>query len=258
MPRACSRFARKRYDVRKSNYGTWGIPMSKKSVKIPVQTSEQKRHDDPQAEKIPEESMAADARKEEGTVEAQRPREEQEGEASAQAEVVDTDELLEEMKQLREELEQARAEAAEYKDRWLRTVAEMDNMRKRLERRFADEAEREKRRFLRTILPLVDNLEMVLKHSDSDPEVLRQGVELIHQELLRTLESEGLKPIESVGQRFDPFVHEAVEVVETDEHPADTIVDEVQRGYMYKGELLRPARVRVAKGDTKERKEAGA
>lgn len=155
--------------------------------------------------------------------------------------------LLEEVERLRSELEQARAEAAEYKDRWLRSVAEMDNMRKRLEKRYTEEAEREKRRFLRAILPLVDHLEMVLRHSDSDPEVLRQGVEMIYQELMRTLEGEGLKPIESVGKPFDPFVHEAVEVVKSEEHPENVVVDEVQRGYLYKGELLRPARVRVAK-----------
>ncbi len=147
---------------------------------------------------------------------------------------------------LKEQLEAARAEAAEYKDRYLRAVAEMDNMRKRLEKRYADEAEQEKKRFLRSLLPLVDNLEMVLKHSDSDAEVLRQGVAMIVQELMRTLEREGVRPIKSVGERFDPFVHEAVEVVETDEYPPDTVVEEVQKGYTYKQDLLRPARVRVA------------
>ncbi len=215
----------------------WGIPMSKKTAKIPVQTPEQDRRKEPPAEELTQASVQEEEQQE------------QQAPASAEAEPADADKLLEEMEQLREELEQARAEAAEYKDRWLRAVAEMDNMRKRLEKRFTDEAEREKRRFLRAILPLVDNLEMVLKHSDSNPDVLRQGVEMIYQELLRTLESEGLKPIESVGQRFDPFVHEAVEVVETSEHPSDTVVEEVQRGYMYKGELLRPARVRVAKSE---------
>ena len=214
--------------------------MSKKTVRIPVQTPRQNHDDDPQVE----EAVQADLTQEEEKAEEQ---EAPQTPAPVEAEVVDVEKLLAEMNQLRAELEQARAEAAEYKDRWLRTAAEMDNMRKRLEKRFADEAEREKRRFLRAILPLVDHLEMVLRHSDSDPEVLRQGVEMIYQDLMRTLEGEGLQPIESVGKPFDPFVQEAVEVVESEEHPDNTVIEEVRRGYTYKGELLRPARVRVVR-----------
>lgn len=221
--------------------------MSKKEVKTPVQTPDH-HHD----EGIQEEARQPAEGMTETVEETQEVKE-----APPSTEGVDTEALLEEMNQLREELEKARAEAAEYKDRWLRTAAEMDNMRKRLEKRYTDEAEREKRRFLRSILPLVDHLEMVLKHSDSDPDVLRQGVDMIYQELLRTLENEGLKPIESVGRTFDPFVHEAVEVVQSNDHPENTVVDEVQRGYTYKGELLRPARVRVARKEEKEEEKAG-
>ena len=221
--------------------------MVKKRVKIPVKTAQQ----DPEPDEREDEVREADEQQG-GHVEQPEA-----GESQATAELesgttpVDTEALKKEVEQLREELEQARAEAAEYKDRWLRAVAEMENMRKRLEKRFTDEAEREKRRFLRAILPLVDNLEMVIKHSETNPEVLREGVKMIYQDLLRTLQAEGLEPISSVGQKFDPFLHEAVEVVETKEHPEETVVDEVQRGYRYKGELLRPARVRVAKKDGK-------
>ncbi len=154
---------------------------------------------------------------------------------------------MEEERALREELERARTEAETYKDRYLRTAAEMDNMRKRLERRYADEAEQEKMRFLRAILPVIDHLEMVLKHSGSDSDVLRQGVEMTLQEFLRTLEREGVMPVQSVGQPFDPFIHEAVEAVESDQYPPGTVVEEVQRGYTYRGRLLRPARVRVVR-----------
>ncbi len=213
--------------------------MSKKRVRIPVQTPENNPDDDPQVEPVVQTEEV------EASVAPEEP-EERDVSHATEAEIVDVEKLMEEMNQLRTELEQARAEAAEYKDRWLRTAAEMDNMRKRLEKRFADEAEREKRRFLRAILPLVDHLEMVLKHSDTDPNVLRQGVEMIYQDLMRTLEGEGIQPIESVGKPFDPFVHEAVEVVESEDQPENTVVEEVQRGYTYKGELLRPARVRVA------------
>lgn len=222
--------------------------MARKRVKVPVYTEEEKAADTretPARAEGTEESPAAETA-ETPTAEAEVVEEQaQESEAPA-TEEVDVAALQEEVKMLKEQLEAARAEAAEYKDRYLRAVAEMDNMRKRLEKRYADEAEQEKKRFLRSLLPLVDNLEMVLKHSDSDAEVLRQGVAMIVQELMRTLEREGVRPIKSVGERFDPFVHEAVEVVETDEYPPDTVVEEVQKGYTYKQDLLRPARVRVA------------
>lgn len=179
--------------------------------------------------------------------------------AKAEREEIDVEALKAEMERLKEELKQVQQELEDYKDRYLRAIAEMDNMRKRLEKHYADEARREKQRFLRQILPLVDHLEMVVKHSESDPKILHQGVQMILQDLMRTLEMEGVKPIKSVGERFDPFVHEAVEVVETTDVPPDTVVDEVQRGYTYQGDLLRPARVRVARPpakDTAEKQEA--
>ncbi len=222
--------------------------MARKRVKVPVYTEEEKAADTretPAQAEGTEESPAAETAETPTADAAVVEEQAQESEALA-AEEVDVAALQEEVKMLKEQLEAARAEAAEYKDRYLRAVAEMDNMRKRLEKRYADEAEQEKKRFLRSLLPLVDNLEMVLKHSDSDAEVLRQGVAMIVQELMRTLEREGVRPIKSVGERFDPFVHEAVEVVETDEYPPDTVVEEVQKGYTYKQDLLRPARVRVA------------
>lgn len=177
----------------------------------------------------------------------------------AEPEKIDVESLKAEMERLKQQLQEVQAELETYKDRYLRAIAEMDNLRKRLEKHYAGEARREKQRFLRQILPLIDHLEMVVKHSESDPKLLQQGVQMILQDLMRTLEMEGVKPIKSVGERFDPFVHEAVEVVETTDVPPDTVVDEVQRGYTYQGDLLRPARVRVARPpaeDTAEKQQA--
>ncbi len=219
--------------------------MARKRVKVPVRTEEEEKETtapEPEAKEV----VSSTADESSGEV-SQAPEGEGARAPEESVEVVETENLIEEMNRLREELEKARAEAEAYKDRYLRAMAEMDNMRKRLEKRFAEEAEQEKRRFLRAILPLVDNLEMVVKHSESDPKVLREGVRMILQEFMRTLEQEGVKPVPSVGQKFDPFVHEAVEVVETEQHPEETVVDEVQKGYTYKGSLLRPARVRVAR-----------
>ncbi len=228
--------------------------MSRKRVKIPVreennehtQASQVEASEAEPATSAPQEgpaSTAEGAPVSEAPAEAQAPEEK----AAPTPEPADVEALKAEVERLKEELSQARAEAELYKDQYLRAVAEMDNLRKRLEKRYADEARQEKERFLRQILPLVDHLEMVIKHSESDPKVLRQGVQMILQDLMRTLEREGVQPIKSVGEKFDPFVHEAVEVVETSEVPPETVVDEVQRGYTYQGRLLRPARVRVAR-----------
>jgi molecular chaperone GrpE len=141
-----------------------------------------------------------------------------------------------------EELEAIRQEAAEYKDKYLRAAAEVENTKKRLERRYADQAEEEKKRLLRAFLSVADNLERALAHSGDG---LRDGVQLTHQELQRLLSLEGVEPLEAIGQPFDPYYHEAVDTVVGNDDQ-ETVVGERQRGYIYRGELLRPAKVEVA------------
>jgi len=154
---------------------------------------------------------------------------------------------------LAEELEAIRQEAAEYKDKYLRAAAELENTRKRLERRYADQAEEEKKRLLRSFLTVADNLDRALAHSDHPPSVppvsqggnLRDGVQLTYQELQRLLSLEGVEPLQTLGQPFDPYYHEAVGTVASD-HDQETVVGQRQKGYLYRGELLRPAKVEVA------------
>jgi molecular chaperone GrpE len=141
-----------------------------------------------------------------------------------------------------EELEAVRQEAAEYKDKYLRAAAEVENTKKRLERRYADQAEEEKKRLLRAFLTVADNLERALAHSGDG---LRDGVQLTYQELQRLLSLEGVEPLEAIGQPFDPYYHEAVDTVVGDDDP-ETVVGEREKGYLYRGELLRPAKVEVA------------
>jgi molecular chaperone GrpE len=140
-----------------------------------------------------------------------------------------------------DELEAVRQEAAEYKDKYLRAAAEVENTKKRLERRYADQAEEEKKRLLRAFLTVADNLERALAHSGDG---LRDGVQLTHQELRRLLSLEGVEPLEAIGQPFDPYYHEAVDTVVGDDDP-ETVVGEREKGYLYRGELLRPAKVEV-------------
>jgi len=165
-----------------------------------------------------------------------------------------------------DELEAIRQEAAEYKDKYLRAAAELENTRKRLERRYADQAEEEKKRLLRAFLAVADNLERALAHSGDG---FRDGVRLTYQELQRLLCQEGVEPLEAIGQPFDPYYHEAVDTARLSprpearpegspksvdgDHDQETVVGQRQKGYLYRGGLLRPAKVEVAVPASEER-----
>jgi molecular chaperone GrpE len=137
------------------------------------------------------------------------------------------------------------AENADLQDRLLRAQAEFQNSRRRAEKERIEWHEYAATEAVRALLPIFDDFERALKseHSDSG---YTKGMELIYQRLFEALKKLGLEPIVSVGQPFDPHVHHAVEKMETDEVPPDTVLDEYQRGYNFKGRLLREAMVKVA------------
>jgi molecular chaperone GrpE len=158
-----------------------------------------------------------------------------------------TDERAEEIQRLREALEAKTRELEAQQDRYLRAVAEFDNVRKRTARereeytRYANEA------LLRDLLPVLDNLDRALQAARSEPTAaVTTGVELIQRELLRVLEKSGLTPFTSVGQPFDPERHEAVARVQRPDLPDMTVAGETARGYLLHGRVLRPAMVTVA------------
>ena len=134
------------------------------------------------------------------------------------------------------------APADDYKDLYLRAMADMANFRRRTEERVQEQVEEERRRLLNDFLAFADNLERALAHQ-SDPG-LREGLRLTWEGFQRFLAREGVEAVESAGRPFDPLVHEAVSVVR-DEAAAGQVVIEVQRGYRYHGRILRPARVVV-------------
>jgi molecular chaperone GrpE len=136
-------------------------------------------------------------------------------------------------------------EKNDLQDRLLRRQAEFDNFRRRADREKADILEYANTETVRSILPIVDDLERALKVESADKVYVR-GMELIYQRLSDTLKKLGLEPIETAGQKFDPHVHHAVEMVETADREDHTILDEYQRGYNFRGKLLRPAMVKVA------------
>ena len=133
------------------------------------------------------------------------------------------------------------------RDEQLRERADLDNQRKRMARdldqarRFANE------RLLSELLPVLDNLERGLEAGGTDFERLREGVELTLRQFQKVVEDHGLVPVPGAGHPFNPDHHQAVSVAESTEHPADTVVNAMQKGYLLNGRLLRPALVVVAK-----------
>jgi len=130
-------------------------------------------------------------------------------------------------------------------DRLLRRQAEFDNFRRRAEREKADVLEYANTETVRAILPILDDFERALKVECTGKEYAR-GMELIYQRLLDGLKKLGLEPISAKGLKFDPNVHHAVDMVETDEVEDHTVLDEYQQGYNFRGRPLRPAMVKVA------------
>ncbi|HMC29627.1 MAG TPA: nucleotide exchange factor GrpE [Candidatus Angelobacter sp.] len=145
------------------------------------------------------------------------------------------------------ELEKLRSERDNLFDRLARLQAEFDNYRKRAARENADFRDFAVADAARAVLPVIDNLSLALKNSSAKPEDLRKGVELIHKQLQDVLQKLNVERVPAQGQPFDPNVHEAIEVAESNEVPDHHVLEELQPGYRIKGRLLRPAMVRVAK-----------
>ncbi|OLC55984.1 MAG: nucleotide exchange factor GrpE [Acidobacteria bacterium 13_1_40CM_4_69_4] len=147
-------------------------------------------------------------------------------------------------------LEEALREKDRYYDLLLRKQAEFDNFRKRIERERAESGLAGVRDILKGLLPVLDNMERALRTSEPSNDPLRRGVELVYQQFLDLLKKEGVQPIEALGVRFDPRLHEAVEVLDVPGFEADMVLEEMQKGYTFNDRLLRPALVRVSSGRT--------
>lgn len=158
-----------------------------------------------------------------------------------------TNDAAEEIQRLREALEIKTREAEAQQDRYLRAVAEFDNVRKRTAREREEYTRYANESLLRDILPVLDNLDRALQAARSEPVTsLTTGVELIQRELLRVLEKFGVAPFASVGQPFDPERHEAIARVQRPDLPDMSVAGETARGYLLHGRVLRPAMVTVA------------
>jgi len=153
----------------------------------------------------------------------------------------------EEPREEEDPLAEARREAAENYDRYLRARAELDNVLKRHERNRLDNAKYAAEGLARDLLVVVDDLERALSHATEGDSGLARGVELVLKSMLSVLEKHGVERIEALGKPFDPAEHEAVAMVETAEHAPNTVIEEHRAGYRLGDRLLRPAMVAVAK-----------
>jgi molecular chaperone GrpE len=142
-------------------------------------------------------------------------------------------------------LAEARAERDRYHDQWIRARADLENFRKRVERERAEERSQAGAGIVGDILPVLDNLDRALANApEGDP--FRDGVALIQRQFRDVLSRAGLEPIEAVGEMFNPVYHEAVVTERTPHFEANRVLEEIQRGYLFRGRVLRPALVKVA------------
>jgi molecular chaperone GrpE len=169
--------------------------------------------------------------------------------ARKEAEVSDYNQTLEIVcEALKTEVEELKNENASLKDQLLRKQAEFENYRRRTERERADVYKRGKKEVLIEMLSVLDNFERAILSvsKTAEEDALKLGFELIYKQFKDILIRMGIEPVESVGQFFDPHVHEAVTIEQTSEHEANTVIEEFQKGYRLGDQLLRPAQVKVA------------
>ncbi len=139
-------------------------------------------------------------------------------------------------------------EAKENYDRYLRIAAELENFKKRAARDKADIIKYGKEDLIKDILPFLDSLDRALSHAESsDVQSFKSGIALIQDQLLCCLKKHGVEKIDSVGENFDPNVHEALMQMDSAEHQDNQIVSEMEKGYLLNGRLIRPSRVCVCK-----------
>lgn len=149
-----------------------------------------------------------------------------------------------------EDLEEARRDCMELMDRLQRTAADYQNFQKRVSRRTEEAVQQALRGLVLDILPVVDNFERALSaaHGEPDLEAVRQGVDLVREQLLAALAKHGVEPIEALGRPFDPLYHEALGDVPSREVPKGCVAEVLQKGYRMKGGAVRPSRVLVSTG----------
>ena len=163
-----------------------------------------------------------------------------------------------EITSLKEQLKEKEETAEKYFDRMLRIQADLENYRKRVSKETEDYRKYSNLQLLKKLLDITDNFERALGSLPDDSET-RTGLTMIFEQIQGILREEGISPQDPLGEKFDPYHHEAEVVIETDEHPENTIIEVVRKGYSMGEKIIRPSVVRISKlpdtskdGTTKE------
>ena len=198
---------------------------------------EMKKKDEQKLEEMQQEIDEAEAAQEDA---AEGSEEEAPEEAASEAAA-----MQEEIEALKGQVEKLTGDLQEKKDRLLRLQADFDNFRRRSAKEREEISAVVTQNFCKDMLPLLDNFERAMAAETKDVEAFQKGVEMIFTQFQEVLKKNGLEQIEAVGQKFDPNFHQAVMRVEDPEKEVDTVAQELQKGYMVKGRVIRPSMVQV-------------
>lgn len=157
-------------------------------------------------------------------------------------------EYSQKLKALEDALNAEQAKSKEYLDRLKYLQADFENYRRRVEKEFQEITQRSNEKLISNLLGIMDELEIALEtgRNTENAGAILEGVEMIHKKLCATLEREGLTRIEAVGKPFDPNLHEILVKVPTKDHEDGTVIEEVRKGFMFKGKIMRPCVVKIA------------
>lgn len=161
---------------------------------------------------------------------------------------VETNSAADPFAEFGDKLSQAQASADDFRERWLRTQAELENFRKRSQKELDAERQYRSMPMVRDVLPVLDGLQRALQvaKSTKDVEQLLQGVEMLTQQFDAALSRQSVVPIKAVGEPFDPMLHEAIQQAPSNDHPPMTVLHEVERGYQLFDRVVRPSKVIVS------------
>jgi len=162
---------------------------------------------------------------------------------------------LDPVKILEKDLLDVKNELTEQKDKFVRLQAETDNFRKRLSREKEEFSQYANERLFKELLPIFDNFERALEDPSSDIKSFKEGLEMILKQFSSFLEKEKVEPIEAIGKKFDPMIHEVLTSEESSEHEENTIISQFVKGYTINNRVIRPSQVVISKKPSVELEE---
>ena len=155
--------------------------------------------------------------------------------------------VLEPIEVLEKDLQEAKDELGEQKDKFIRLQAETDNFRKRLSREKEEFSQYANERLFKELIPIFDNFERALEDPSNEIKSLKEGLDMILKQFSTFLEKEKVEPIKAIGEKFNPEFHEALTSEESNDHEEDTIISQFVKGYTINNRVLRPSQVIIAK-----------